>query len=113
MRKVFTEYLPAMQSVAVYVREGDAENGGGWFRTASNDVLEVPAGGEAPRYMLVPSLIADAIAEALAPRPEASARHLDDAIAVRDRLLALVESRPHVIVVPSDSQFIVNDAHMP
>lgn len=52
----------------------------------------VRPGEEAPLYMRpIPLDIAEALGKALAPRPEATERHLDDALDVRDRLLTLIE----------------------
>jgi hypothetical protein len=54
-------------------------------------IKEVPMGNEPPLWDWFPEEIAADLAEALAPRPQATERHLDDAIDVRDRLLTLVE----------------------
>lgn len=84
---------PARQTVAVYVEVGEDTDGARWFHV--QDPLEGPVrvvrGTEPPLWARVPMWIAEAIGEALAPRPEATERHLDDAIAIRDRLLSLVE----------------------
>lgn len=84
---------PARQSVAVYVEVGEDTDGARWFHV--QDPLEGPVrveqGQEPPLWARVPMRIAEAIGEALAPRPEATERHLDDAMAVRDRLLSIVE----------------------
>lgn len=85
---------PERQTVAVYVEVGHVEaDGSRYFATQdpSEAPVHVAAAAEPPLWARVPMGIAEAIGEALAPRPEASERHLDDAIAVRDRLLTLVE----------------------
>jgi hypothetical protein len=46
---------------------------------------------EPPLYLSLGMAEAEAIVRVLAPPPDASARHLDDTIMVRDRLLVLVE----------------------
>jgi hypothetical protein len=56
---------------------------------------DVRQGEEPPLYASVPYFIADAIGEALAPRPAFSERHLEDAIKVRDVVLgAYLPTRP-------------------
>ncbi len=94
--KVYAIVEPARQTVAVYVETGEDRDGTRFFATQglAGQVLaqeRVPPGGEPPMWARVPWRIAEAIGEALAPRPVATARHLDDAIVVRDRLLTLVE----------------------
>lgn len=91
--KVYAVPEPERQSIRVYVETGTDTGGSRWFVT--NDPLDAPVkvepGVEPPLWARVPMHIAEAIAEALAPRPAATERHLDDAIALRDRLLSLVE----------------------
>lgn len=88
---------PIRRQMVVYVEVNGDPNASGlsrWFsyvEDGSPMVMEVAAGAEPPAYMRVDMRIAEHIAEALAPRPEATERHLDDAIAIRDRLLSLVE----------------------
>jgi hypothetical protein len=93
--KVYAIPEPVRRSVAVYVEVNREEDGSAWFETTSLDggreVVKVDAYAEPPLWARVPVHFAEAIGEALAPRPAATERHLDDAIAVRDRLLALVE----------------------
>lgn len=85
---------PARQSVAVYVEVGREKDGSAWFQVPVDggyEVVKVDAYEDPPLWARVPTHIAEAIGEALAPRPEATERHLDDAMAIRDRLLSLVE----------------------
>lgn len=84
-------YRPEREVYMVYVMLGTTDEGNRLYR-AEDGVHPVPPNGEAPAYMTVGADIARAIGEALAPRPEATERHLDDAIATRDRLLSLIES---------------------
>jgi hypothetical protein len=57
---------------------------------------QVEPGQEPPMYIRpIPLHLAEEVARALAPRPEVTERHLDDAIEVRDRLLSLVEHVVH------------------
>jgi hypothetical protein len=89
-----THIDPIRQRVLVYCEVGRAENGSRLFVSRHehpNEVVEVRPGGEPPIWDRFPMEIADELAEALNPRPPVTERHLDDAIAVRDRLLTLVE----------------------
>lgn len=95
--KFHTHIDPIRQRVNVYCEGGtDAGTGRRVFLTRGRDdsppeVHAVELGAEPPLWDWFPMEVVDALGEALAPRPEASARHLDDAIGVRDRTLALVE----------------------
>ena len=89
---VFTIYRPERMCYDVYVQIGVDDNGMRIFQTADRRIEHVPSGQEAPRYATVDVMIAEALGEALAPREEASERHLNDALRVRDRLLTLVEA---------------------
>lgn len=92
--KVYAINDPIRQSVAVYVERGELQNGDRLFEHFVDGHLKVSPvrmDCEPPLYMRIPERIAVAVGEALAPRPEAAERHLDDVIAVRDRLLTLVE----------------------
>lgn len=96
--KVYAIPEPERQTVRVYVEVGGAtDDGARHFRTTSADgvptVTKVPPGAEPPMFMRLEMDVAVAVADALTSRPEASARHLDDALTVRDRLLALIEKR--------------------
>lgn len=98
--KVYTVREPERQTVRVYVElnagpdEGDGRYAR-WFQYRDAEgriaIMKVAPGDEPPLWDRVPEPIAQALGEALAPRPAATERHLDDAIAVRDRLLAMVE----------------------
>lgn len=89
---------PRMDALLLYVyREGHDMNGPlrMYFRDEGEPLLVRP-GEEGPMYCRpIPTYIAEALGLALAPRPEFGERHLDDAIAVRDRLLALIETDYH------------------
>lgn len=92
--RVFTDYKPEMQRVYVYVEMGPEVTDlkqSRWYLTAAGETLEVAPGAEAPFFMKVDERVAEAISIALHPAPEFSARHLGDALTVRDRLLTLVE----------------------
>lgn len=95
--KVYTVPQPERQSVAIYVimREEDDGTKHCLFmdRQSARKIQRVPMGGELPYYMILPDEIAEPLADALRPpfEPDATERHLDDAVEVRDRLLGLVE----------------------
>jgi hypothetical protein len=81
------------ERVNVYIEIGRNENGQRLFLTPDGrPPLMVVEGSEPPLYMWIPAYIARALGEALAPRPEASERHLDDALMIRDRLLTMIEA---------------------
>lgn len=91
MTRVIAHYDPARDHHDIYIVNDD-----GTYVTAGTErtmsaVVKVPAGEPGPVFISIPDRWAAEIAEALAPRPQATERHLDDAIAVRDRLLTLVE----------------------
>jgi hypothetical protein len=60
-------------------------------RSEPPEVHKVGLGEEPPLWDWFPYEVVGALAEALDPRPVATERHLDDAIAIRDRLLTLIE----------------------
>jgi hypothetical protein len=99
--KFLTVYDPERVSFRVYLRLTDEPNEQGAFLYRSGhdpklhcspEVVAVWPGQEPPLYMRIEEGLARALAEALAPRPEFGERHLNDAIEVRDRLLAILES---------------------
>jgi hypothetical protein len=96
MRVFAIKDLPR-EAINIYVEFGVREDGTRIYQTQITDtgnhtLVNVGPGGEAPMYCKpIPMHIAEQIAEALSPRPEATERHLDDAIDVRDRALSLVE----------------------
>jgi hypothetical protein len=77
--------------IVVYYEIGSNELGTRAFMTGDGRIVDVEPGAEAPFYLQVAEPVADAVAQAIAPRPEASARHLDDAILIRDEALAMVQ----------------------
>lgn len=95
--KVYTVHRPERMGYNVYVEVGQANDGSKWFATLPNPLysdggpVQVAVGEEAPIYMFVPEQIAKALGEALAPRPEATERHLEDAMYTRDRMIDFVE----------------------
>lgn len=88
--KVFAVHRPEMQTMLVYVKIGENE-GRDLFQTYDGEVHEVPMGREPPLYMRIPDPIAEAVGEALAPRPVATERHLEDAMNTRDWALGLID----------------------
>lgn len=99
--KFLTVYDPERMSFRVYLRLTDEPNEQGAYLYRSGhdpklycspEIAEVRPGQEPPLYMRIEEALVSALAEALAPRPEFSERHLDDALTVRDRLLTLVEA---------------------
>lgn len=97
--KVYAHNDPIRQRVVVYVEVSVEEDGGRWFRAGKVNALQsgdtelvlVAPGAEPPMYLSIPYEVAEAVGEALAPRPAVTERHLDDAIVVRDRLLRVME----------------------
>lgn len=98
--KVYTVRDLVRRSTVVYVELGPVPDKPGWryFQTLMHPdgvgpgVMEVEPDAEPPIWFRVNDEIAGALAEALSPTPEVTGRHLDDAIMVRDRLLAIVEA---------------------
>lgn len=88
---VYATIEPHRMSVVVYVQIGTDDSGDKMFMTAERDIVNVALGSEPPFFLRLPIEIAEKVGEALAPRQEASARHLDDAIGVRDRMIDFVE----------------------
>lgn len=94
--RVYATHEIVRQSVLVYVEVGDdPATGDRFFQVQDSsrfrNPVRVAPGEEPPFWMRIPEQIANAVGEALAPRPDVTERHLDDAIGIRDRLLALVE----------------------
>jgi hypothetical protein len=86
---------PAREAYNIYIHVGTDNDGNRFYLTQDPDGRlkneRIHPNAEAPLYMRIPNHVADAIAEELRPLPEASGRHLNDAIVVRDRLLTMVE----------------------
>lgn len=102
--KFHTQIDPIRQRVNVYCEMGAGDDGTRLFQVRHHDPLyeepdtnlppgihRVPTGAEPPLWDWYPLEVVSELAEALNPRPPATARHLDDAIEVRDRLMLLVE----------------------
>jgi hypothetical protein len=89
---------PARQRFNVYFElPPDPHTGERRFMTRGRDgappeIHNVALGNEPPLWDWFPEEIARELGEALAPRPDVTERHLDDAIEVRDRLLTVLES---------------------
>lgn len=91
--KVYVTHDVTRQLFNIYIEEAPADDRGGrWFRTHECCQL-IAYGAEPPVWAQLPEGVAASLAEALSPWAVtvASERHLNDAIAVRDRLLAIVE----------------------
>jgi hypothetical protein len=85
---------PERHSFLVYCELRQLENGARIFQSniGPPSVHEVFPDQEPPTFMEPISYeLANALGEALAPRPVATERHLDDAITTRDRLLSMLE----------------------
>lgn len=89
---VYAVLEPHRMSVVVYVQVGETDHGSKLFMSNDYSVTEVAMGQEPPFYLRLPTEIAEQVGKAIAPRPEATERHLDDAIEIRDRLLTVVET---------------------
>lgn len=83
---------PIRQRFNILVELGTDPSGKRLYMASDSSIVDVAFGEEPPLYMSIPEQIANALAEALDPRPPATERHLDDAIDVRDRMITLVES---------------------
>ncbi len=85
--RVYAIREPARRTILVYVELGAEGDGSRYFESiaaGNRETVKVAPGEEPPMWLRVPEEIAAAVAEALAPRPAATERHLDDAIEVRD-----------------------------
>jgi hypothetical protein len=102
--KVHVEHSISRNTYLVYVELGEVKSGADAgkrvFLTPNNEQWIVAINSEAPVYLQVWAPAAEAIAEALRPRPEATERHLDDVIDVRDRMIALVEKTTEALLAP-------------
>lgn len=103
--KVHAVYEPERHSVRIYIESGATEDGRRVYTGSDHKPYVVAPGQEPPMYMRLDSEIAQAVAEALQPKPVASERHLDDAIMIRDRLMRLVEAQlmpPQFMDIPRE-----------
>lgn len=89
--KVYAHHDIVRQRVVVYI-ETAVEDGFRWYQGMDGTLHQVRPGDEPPMYAAIPDEVAEAVGEALAPRPDVTGRHLDDALEVRDRLLTLIET---------------------
>jgi hypothetical protein len=88
--KVHVIEEPERRTWKVYV-EHQQDGGKPSLFESNGEFIEVRPGEEPPLYARIRQEIGLAFAEAIAPKPHATERHLDDAIMVRDRLLKIVE----------------------
>jgi hypothetical protein len=101
MRRIYTHHDPIRQRVNIYVQVSEEEDGSRWFQAGGDpskfhgagELTRVPQGQEPPLWGWVSDEIAEALGKALAPPPDFGARHLEDAIDVRDRLLVILETQ--------------------
>jgi hypothetical protein len=105
--KFEVQHDPIRQRVLVYCRLPDNRDGDKVYMTRGGDghaseVRTVSYGHEPPLWDWFPWEVAEALGEVLAPRPEFSERFLEDALTVRDRLLALVEAQQLLGQNPDD-----------
>lgn len=99
MGEIIAVRRPERQCVDLYHKLGPVAEKPGytWFEGRSavdgggTRLMEVADFAEPPLFMRVSDSVAAAVADALRPPVEASARHLDDAIEIRDRLLDIVD----------------------
>lgn len=85
--RLATQFDPIRGRVLVYI-----ETLPGHWLNANNEHVSTDPGEEPPCYLDLPLQIAELLKVELdGGREPATNRHLDDAIAVRDRLLAMVE----------------------
>lgn len=93
--KVIVVHEPERESFRVYLQIGERD-GEKLFRyndlnDGSPAVQWVEPGQEPPMFIRVDEYVAVALGEALAPRPVATERHLDDALQIRDWALKQIE----------------------
>jgi len=91
------QHDPIRQRALVYRCVGTDERGRDLYSTRGDidrvpEVIAVEPGHEPPLWDWFPWEVVTALGNALAPRPEVTERHLEDALTVRDRLLALFEA---------------------
>lgn len=101
--KAQTVFRPEFRRWDVYVQLGSTAEGRMMYDQLDGPPILVAPMTEAPIYMSVPADVGQAIADALNNRPAATERHLDDAIAVRDRLLDLVDRAVPFVELPNAS----------
>jgi hypothetical protein len=100
--KFHTHIDPIRQRVLVYCEVGE-QDGRRIFQTREPQNVVVAMGEEPLPWDWFPLEVVSELAEALSSRPAVTERHLDDAIAVRDRLLAMVERAaypPQIVAGP-------------
>jgi hypothetical protein len=90
--KVHTIHEPLRDRINVFVEVGTNH----WLTHVDGEqhIVDAPPEAEPPKFVSLPCSVAEDLKLALDGRPEpATNRHLEDAIAVRDRLLWLVEGQ--------------------
>lgn len=95
-REIQVNHQPYMERMVLYCKEGVFTDGCRLYRTRPNAPeppywMIVAPMEEPPIYLVIGYQEAEAIGEALAPRPAATERHLEDAMDVCDRLLTMME----------------------
>jgi hypothetical protein len=84
---------PIRQRVIVLIEAGVDSSNVQHYLNAEGDAVPVRLGEEPPIYLSLDMRVAAEVAKVLTPQPDVTARHLDDALAMRDRLLTMVEAR--------------------
>jgi hypothetical protein len=97
--KVYVVREPARQTLLVYAQVADDGTKRAFLTGPDGRLHWVEHGEEPPSYVRLDERIAEALVEAIEPRPVATERHLDDAIKVRDALLGMVERTVYPTVV--------------
>lgn len=101
-REIQVHHEPWMERMVIYCKMGSYEDGCRMYATRPHGPapywMIVAPMEEPPLYLVIGTQEADAIAEAIQQRPEATERHLDDAMDVRDRLLTMMEKRNDSII---------------
>lgn len=96
-RETQVHHQPWMERMIIYCKLGMFADGCRLYATRPQGdppfYMIVAPMEEPPLYLAIGSEEADAIADAIRPRPQVNERHLDDTINVRDRLMAMLEKR--------------------
>jgi hypothetical protein len=95
-KEVQVHYEPWRDRIIIYSLMGRFADGCRLYVTRRDGdspyMMVVAPQEEPPLYLTLGSDEADAIADAIRPRPQVNERHLADTIEVRDRLLTLIEA---------------------
>jgi hypothetical protein len=105
-REIQVRRDPLKEQMIIYCKVGTFADGCRMYATQTqNDppfFMIIAPQEEPPLYLRIGDQEADAIADAIRPRPQVNERHLDDTIGVRDRLLTMLEAQMVMGINPDD-----------